>query len=69
MLGLRCCGWASSICGAGSFLLLWLLLLWSMDSRARRLRNCGRGFCCPVVCGIFQDQELNLCPLRWQVNS
>ena len=69
MLGLRFCGRASSICGAGSFLLLWLLLLRITDSRARRLRSCSRGFCCPVACGIFQDQELNLCPLRWQVNS
>ena len=25
VLGLRCCGWASSSCSVGSFLLLWLL--------------------------------------------
>ena len=24
---------------------------------------------CPVVCRIFPDQGLNLCPLNWQVGS
>jgi len=24
---------------------------------------------CPLVCSIFLDQGLNLCPLHWQVDS
>ena len=27
------------------------------------------GFSCPVACGILPDQELNLCPLHYQVDS
>ena len=27
------------------------------------------GFSCPVACGIFPDQESNLCPLHYQVDS
>ena len=27
------------------------------------------GFSCPVACGIFLDQESNLCPLHYQVDS
>ena len=26
----------------------------------------ARGFRCPAACGIFPDQGLNPCPLRWQ---
>ena len=28
----------------------------------------AHGLSCPVACGIFSDQGLNLCPLHWQVN-
>ena len=27
------------------------------------------GFSCPMACGIFPDQESNLCPLHYQVDS
>ena len=27
------------------------------------------GFSCPMACGIFLDQESNLCLLHWQANS
>ena len=27
------------------------------------------GLSCPTACGIFPDQESNLCPLHWQVDS
>ena len=27
------------------------------------------GFHCSEACGIFPDQELNLCPLHWQADS
>ena len=33
--------------------------LWSTDSVV-----VAHGFSCPLACGIFLDQELNLCPLR-----
>ena len=29
----------------------------------------ARGLSCPVACGIFPDQGLNLCPPHWQVES
>ena len=32
-------------------------------------RTVAHGLLCPVACGIFSDQGLNLCPLPWQVNS
>ena len=25
----------------------------------------AHGLSCPVACGIFPDQDLNLCPLHW----
>ena len=27
------------------------------------------GLDCPMACGIFPDQGLNLCPLHWQADS
>ena len=57
---------------------LWcLLFLQSTGSRAHRLRllRCvgsvvaSRGLSCPAACGIFPDQESNLCPLHWQADS
>ena len=32
------------------------------------LSSQAHGFSCSVACGIFPDQESNLCPLNWQVN-
>ena len=29
----------------------------------------AHGISCPVACGIFPDQGLNLCTLHWQVDS
>ena len=29
----------------------------------------AHGLSCPTTCGIFPDQELNLCPLPWQADS
>ena len=46
--------------GAG----LWLLLLWSMGSRAWASAAVARGVSGPVACGIFLDQGLN--PWLWQ---
>ena len=36
---------------------------------AWRLNSCGDGLSCSESCGIFLDQGLNLCPLRWQADS
>ena len=44
-----------------------LLSLWS--SRHRGLAVMAHGLSCPMVCGIFPNQGLNLCPLHWQVDS
>ena len=40
----------------------WLLLLWSMGSRAR-------GLSCYAACGIFPDQGWNPCALQCQADS
>ena len=48
---------------------LWLLLLQNVDSRLADLVVVVHGLSCPEECGIFLDQELNLCLLHWQVNS
>ena len=29
----------------------------------------AHGLSCSTACGIFLEQELNLCPLHWQVDS
>ena len=48
---------------------------------ARGLSSCGsqaldigsmvvaRGLCCSIACGIFPDQESNLCLLPWQADG
>ena len=58
------------------FSLLWLLLLQSTRSGLRGLGSFStvsgavpHGLRCSSVCGIFQDQGLNPCPLHWQVDS
>ena len=43
-----------------------LLLLRSTGSRRMGLRH---RLSCSTACGIFLDQGLNLCLLRWQVDS
>ena len=63
--------------GCSGFSLPWLLSLWSMRSRARRLQwlqHVGslveaHGPSCPAACGIFPDQGLNHCPLHCNVDS
>jgi len=35
----------------------------------RGLRICAAPASCPEACGVFLDQGLNLCPLRWKVDS
>ena len=66
----------SSLRGTG-LSLWWFLMLWSTGSRACRLqylKHAGsgvvvHGLSCPMACGIFLDQRLNLCLLHWQVES
>ena len=41
--------------------------LWSMGSSHVGLVAVLHGLSCPMACGIFLDQESNLCPLHWQV--
>ena len=60
-----------------AFSLQWLLVLWSTGSRAcglQYLQHAGsgvvvHGLSCPMACGIFLDQGLNLYLLHWQVES
>ena len=59
---------ASLCCGARA------LGTWASVVVARGLYSTGsvvvaHGLCCSVVCGIFLDQGLNLCPLHWQADS
>ena len=51
------------------FLQLWLLLLWSVSSRACRLQQLWHIDSCSAGYGIFPDQRLNPCPLHLQVDS
>ena len=51
------------------FSLQWLLLLQSTGSRHPGLAAVAHGCSCSAACGIFLDQGLNLCPLRWQEDS
>ena len=39
---------------------------WDLE---RRSCSCGHGLSFSVACGIFPDKGLNLCPLRWQMDS
>ena len=47
----------------------WLLLLWSVDSRAQASVVAVHGFSCCAACGIFPNQGSNPCPLHWQDDS
>ena len=76
VLGLHCCTWTFSSCSKrgysslrrSSFSLPWLLVvehrLWSGRSVVA-----VHGLSCPVVCGAFQNQGSNPCPLHWQADS
>ena len=46
-------------------------LLWSqkIGSRCVGFSSCGPGLSCSEACGIFQDQESNLCPRHCQADS
>ena len=61
-----------SSCGC-SLLMAVALSLWSTGSRARGLSSCctwAQQLCCAdSVCGIFQDQGSNWCPLHCKVDS
>ena len=64
---LLCKGFLQLWCSG--FSLLWLLLLQSSGSELR-LNSCDApNLSCSEACGIFPDQESNLCPLRWQAGS
>ena len=59
----------ASVVWCAGFSLLWFLLLQSMGSRYPGFSSCNTWACCHMGCGIFSDQGLNPCPLRWQVDS
>ena len=69
MLGLGCCMGPSlvSVCS--------LLIAVASLFAKHGLQGAGaslvvvHGLSCSVTCGIFLDQESNLCPLHWQVDS
>ena len=46
-----------------------LLSLQSMGYRCIGSVVVGHRLSCSTACGIFPDQELNLCPLHWQADS
>ena len=48
---------------------LWPLLLWSTGSRRAGSVIVAHGPSCSAACGIFPDQDSNLCPLHWQADS
>ena len=60
-LGLRCSAWASRcvgfFCSRAELQSVWPSVV------------AVQGLSCPAACGIFPDQELNLCPLHWQADS
>ena len=77
-LGLRCCAWASSICGGPGLLFV----------AVHRLLIAVASLCCgaqapgarasvvvahelsrSAECGILPDQGSNPCPLHWQADS
>ena len=44
----------------------WLCGSWALEHRLVLVEH---GLSCSTACGIFPDQDLNLCPLHWQVDS
>ena len=75
------CEWGLLFFAVCSFSLRWLLLLWTRAlgsvgsvAAAPGLQSTGsvvmgNGLSCSLVCGIFLDQESNLCFLYWQADS
>ena len=63
MWGLLCCGAQASHCGEFS--------CWGTQSlELEGFSSCGaHRLSCSMVCEIFPDQGLNLCPLHWPENS
>ena len=57
------CGGSSLRCAG--FSLWWLLLLWSMGSRAWASVVVAHGLHCSTACGILPDQGSNPCLLHW----
>ena len=57
VLGLHCCMWAFSR------LLIVVLLLWFVGSRARASVVVAHGLSCPVACGIFPEKGMKLVSL------
>ena len=57
------CGGSSLWCAG--FSLWWLLLLWSMGSRAWASVLVAHGLHCSTACGILPDQGSNPCLLHW----
>ena len=56
-------------CGAEGFSSQQLLLLQGIDCRLTGSVVVVHILGCSEACGIFLDQELNPCPLRWQEGS
>ena len=76
-LCVHCCFRAFSACAErgfsasqhAGFSFWWLLLLWNIALELVGSAVVVCGLSCSEVCGIFADQWLNPCPLRWQVSS
>ena len=74
-------GYSQVSCGARASALQWLLVAehrlsgaWASVVVVPGLRSTASvvvvpGFSCSATCGIFLDQELNLCLLHWQADS
>ena len=77
VLGLRFCARSFSSCGKRGPLFIAVRgpltiaasLVAEHRLQTRRLSNCAHGPCCSAACGIFPDQDSNLCPLNWQADS
>ena len=75
--GLPCCMQAFSRCGRRglcSNCSVWASHCGASLAAEHRLQSMGsvvvaHELSCSVACGIFLDQELNLCPLHGQVDS
>ena len=68
-VGLYCCSWAFSSCGVWAshwdgFFCCGAQALEHVDSAV-----VVHGLSCSAICGVFQDQGLNSCPLHWQADS
>ena len=69
VLGLRCCAWAFSSCGARASQCGGFSCCGARALGARTSVAVAHGLSCSVACGIFPDQGSNLCPLHWQMDS